>query len=190
MLWHKRICRVLSYIGLLPLRIMYIKCYLVLAWYTNSCFSVTGSRRRVWTAIYCSPIVRYAIKRSKLRTVEVTWTMGGKLLTLLVLLCAVVALLCSLASAEQGRMTTEYSYSLKLRGLWNVVHIFAICDVCGLCVRVCVCVCLRVCVLFACGVSFVSRTTWRCVYVFSNGQLLLSSCLFKTRPDVKTFAAH
>jgi hypothetical protein len=50
--------------------------------------------------------------------------MGGKLLRLLVLLCAAVALLCSLASAEQGRMTTDYSPSLKLWGLGNVVRSF------------------------------------------------------------------
>ena len=109
--------------------------------YTNSFFFVAGTCSRVWTSIHCSPIVRYAIKRGKLRTAEVTWTMGGKLLRLLLLLCAAVALLCSLASAEQGRMTTEYSCSLKLR----VCHLWCVDCVCA-CVCVCVCVCA--CLLF------------------------------------------
>ena len=104
--------------------------------YQQFFFSVAGTCSRVWTSIHCSPIVRYAIKRGKLRTAEVTWTMGGKLLRLLLLLCAAVALLCSLASAEQGRMTTEYSCSLKLR----VCHLW--CVDC-----VCVCVCVRACYL-------------------------------------------
>jgi hypothetical protein len=67
--------------------------------------------------------------------------MGGKLLRLLLLLCAAVALLCSLASAEQGRMTTEFSLALKLRVVFEMYCTVLPYMMCGLCVRAC-CLCV------------------------------------------------
>jgi hypothetical protein len=87
---------------------------------TNCCFSVTGTCTRVWTSNRSSLTVRYAIKRGKSRTAEVTWTMGGKLLRLLFLLSATVALLCSLASAEQGKSIDNIRTCFGLWRLWCV----------------------------------------------------------------------
>jgi hypothetical protein len=86
-----------------------------------SCFCVAETYMRIWTWDRCSPFDRYAVKRGRLRTAEVEWTMGGQLLSLLLLLYAAVALLYSLASAEQGRMSSAYYICRWLR-LWSAVY--------------------------------------------------------------------
>lgn len=122
---------------------------------TNCCFSVTGTCTRVWTSNRSSLTVRYAIKRGKSRTAEVTWTMGGKLLRLLFLLSATVALLCSLASAEQGKSIDNIRTCFGLWRLW--------CVDCAFC--------------FSFRISYVPRSVY--IYIYS---ICVSASSFRYRP--------